>query len=521
MANPTAHGRWNWLIWLLAFVPIALLATRQQEMFFAFPLTEDGYLSLSVARNIAIGKGISADGRELTNGFQPLWVFITAPWFSLFSGDRWGGVLGALATTSILMLLMAIFLGQIGKRVFASDSLSITLPLLGLTSHQLLIQYFNGLETGLLVTTYLAIALFYALYGLSTFPRALLGGLLLGTLILVRIDAGFFAVALLGLDFLQRQRSLAGMVRLAMAGIVMFVAASPWFAYGLWLTGSIMPISGQSLSLSALDWQSAIYHVIGAVARNAFPTYWTGLWRPLGLVATVAMAAVVVRGLRARSTRAPANEIQSRFLTVFLAFVASMSLLMLFYMTSSSAVYFWPRYLTPIAIWGVLLTGLFAEEIRRRSRLAAGLFLFVVCSPAIIALASWQGNATATALFNKATQSLNSALLVQVDLARRFRTGTEPIAAFQTGTLGFFLDGVYNLDGKVSISALKARRAHKTVDYMLDHDIGLFIDIFDFVTDPGGPLDRRLFEQNYELIYPDALGAPYDMGVFRRRAGSN
>ena len=42
------------------------------------PLTEDGYYSLSVARNLAAGKGMTIDGANLTNGFQPLFTMIEA-----------------------------------------------------------------------------------------------------------------------------------------------------------------------------------------------------------------------------------------------------------------------------------------------------------------------------------------------------------------------------------------------------------------------------------------------------------
>ena len=45
------------------------------------PVVEDGYYVFTVARNIASGHGISIDGAHLTNGFQPLFTFISVPCF--------------------------------------------------------------------------------------------------------------------------------------------------------------------------------------------------------------------------------------------------------------------------------------------------------------------------------------------------------------------------------------------------------------------------------------------------------
>src|SRR4051812_50088157 len=40
---------------------------------------EDGFYTLSVARQIGIGGGVTIDGHTATNGFQPLWGVLLAP----------------------------------------------------------------------------------------------------------------------------------------------------------------------------------------------------------------------------------------------------------------------------------------------------------------------------------------------------------------------------------------------------------------------------------------------------------
>jgi len=50
-------------------------------------LVDDAFYSLTVARHIAQGHGLSFDGLHPTNGFQPLYVFLTVPVFWLFPND--------------------------------------------------------------------------------------------------------------------------------------------------------------------------------------------------------------------------------------------------------------------------------------------------------------------------------------------------------------------------------------------------------------------------------------------------
>ncbi len=50
------------------------------------------------------------------------------------------------------------------------------------------------------------------------------------------------------------------------------------------------------------------------------------------------------------------------------------------------------------------------------------------------------------------------------------------IAAVQTGTVGFFHDRTYNLDGKVSPAALEARLEDRIFDYVLERPIEYLID---------------------------------------------
>jgi hypothetical protein len=60
-----------------------------------FFVTEDGYLMLTVARNLAIGYGLTvSDGTIATNGFQPLATFLFALPYWATGGDKVASLLG-------------------------------------------------------------------------------------------------------------------------------------------------------------------------------------------------------------------------------------------------------------------------------------------------------------------------------------------------------------------------------------------------------------------------------------------
>lgn len=87
---------------LLAAIAIRLLPALDHKHF--WPLGDDSYYALSVARNIAEGNGITYSG-SLTNGVQPLYVFISIPFYYIFGQND------LLTITCILLMLAMINAG--------------------------------------------------------------------------------------------------------------------------------------------------------------------------------------------------------------------------------------------------------------------------------------------------------------------------------------------------------------------------------------------------------------------------
>ena len=170
------------------------------RLFWQF-MTEDGYLMQTVARNMAIGLGMStAEGTMPTNGVQPLATYLFAGLHLLAQGDKALGI-GLVSISSTLIAgISAWLLACVGSRVFrhlphgrnlacVAAALWFTAPLI--TRHSM-----NGLETGLYQATLLLVMWFFLeRFGTASAPslaNRLLLGALLGLAFLARNDAVFF-----------------------------------------------------------------------------------------------------------------------------------------------------------------------------------------------------------------------------------------------------------------------------------------------------------------------------------------
>src|SRR5271154_5401185 len=119
------------------------------------PLSEDGFYSLAVARNIAAGHGITSDGVTRTNGFQPLLTFAQAGLFLIARGND------LLALRLVLLLYWLLYLGtgaMLGWVAAATAAeperryrRGLATALVYLGASYLFLHHFNGLETGLLL----------------------------------------------------------------------------------------------------------------------------------------------------------------------------------------------------------------------------------------------------------------------------------------------------------------------------------------------------------------------------------
>ena len=230
-----------------------------------FFVTEDGYLMLTVARNLAIGLGLSvSDGTIPTNGVQPLATFIYSAPYVITEGDKivslyylhliWATI--AVAAALALRALASRILGPMGLSPMWSwfaAALWFSGPLL--TQHTM-----NGLETGL----YTLLIILACLQFMRVVEREasvgasdlMLMAALLGIMFLGRNDGVFLVFSFLGVWVLHAVFSLrlgvGVLLRKLIAPTVLCAAlVVPWLVHNQLLFGSIIPISGTAQSMTA------------------------------------------------------------------------------------------------------------------------------------------------------------------------------------------------------------------------------------------------------------------------------
>ncbi len=546
-ASTAAPSRWVRPLALVVGLILLSLAFRPAGHVYDMPMTEDGYYALSVARNVAAGHGITIDGTNLTNGFQPLFTFLQAGAFTLAGDDeilamRLVMILGWLFHVGGALLVACIARDAWPSRPGAAEGGQAEKDLraglaafLYLAAPLMLNHAYNGLETGCVMFFYATIARWMQL-GRDRSPIGLAGlGALVGLLVLARIDAAFVAVAL-GLNELKRSWSRGFAVMLgrgALLGLSALIVSLPWWLYNTIYFGSPMPTSGTAQQAWALEWlrlehaEWALRLVLfpwlfagaheGAIGINlpipAEPGYMTmtliGLLRTLALAAIAAVLWRAARGGALRRELEAATSDQQgrtrRLLEFAVCFGLAFAALFAYYALSFIAYWFYYRYFAPLALVAfVVVPVLLARWLagRDRPKLALAFVALLVVQIAVLAGFAHTGQGLGG----------NTVYHDQVALLREHVPAEALVAAGQSGTLGYFRERVVNTDGKVNREALAHQDRMR--DYLRQRNIRWFVDWPYYINKYlGVPLDaqglpaaegngwRRVAERNYFYLY--------------------
>jgi hypothetical protein len=206
-----------------------------------------------IAWNAATGKGLTFDGINLTNGFQPLWLYMLIPLAWLMREATPETYFRyALVYQTMMVLISGFSLFYAIRQVAATWITMASVSLFYLLSRN---YFINGMETGVLMlclTLLLAYCLRYR--ALSEFnPRVAFGfGLLMGLVLLARLDmiflVGISYAVILGRAFLLSQNQTARKRLLAdamVSCVAIAIIVGPYFISNHLVFGAAMPISGQ------------------------------------------------------------------------------------------------------------------------------------------------------------------------------------------------------------------------------------------------------------------------------------
>jgi len=447
--------------------------------------TEDAYYVLAVARQAAIGGGISADGRVATNGFQPLWAAVNVPLYAAVGGDRTAGLRLSQVLSTLLWLafvgLLALQARALARRHGGEGAVAAAVAAIAIAGSVSVFRLFhNGLETGLALVLLAASVLVLDRWERWTPRRVAAAGLLLGALAWARVDEVAFVAAFGAVAVLRARR--AGRLRAAAAPLAACVLAaavlSPWIAYNVSLDGSPMPSSGKAES-SGVDVAHNLDSALRAAGAWSLPPvlrpsmHYTAI--PISevlAVLAIALAVAAVVFVRRRS-RAPLGA-GTVALGGFVAFLAA------WYVLNFGPWWFMERYLAPLLLLTIpwLATAL---ELRRPRPRALGALAAVVLAanvPVFAVLAS--GSASPPAWTARDSNLGAHPNLNHTSQLAWIRANVVPectVGAFETGTLLYFRDRTVNLDGKVDHDALEARLAGRSPQYVDARRIDVLVDI--------------------------------------------
>ncbi len=497
------------------------LINIDEHLFWQY-MTEDGYLMQTVARNMAIGLGMStADGTIATNGVQPLATYLFAGLHALVQGDKTQAIVLVTGISTLIAAASAWLLACVGTKVFShlphGRSLAWVAAALWFTAPLITRHSMNGLETGLYQATLLLAMLFFLQHfctlGKPSWGGRLMLGFLLGLTFLARNDAVFLIAAQLLAQQLipvpNRSDSFSSRFITALfAGSVSIVVASPWLVNNYLGFGSIVPISGTAQSHAAelgrnLPW----------VAAHLFENAW--LWLPVPgkletllpvqiLTFTVTSVALVAYWFLVGRQAAAARI----HFVVGMLFTAGLAT---YYGLFFGASWFLPRYFSAASpfLW-LFVTGaayMGARAILATSRLrVTTAYAGVACLTAMATLFAANDYRKGSTHMHKQVVDWTQANLKSEDWA----------GAPQTGTLGYFHDRTINLDGKVNPDALRSllNDGH-ILDYVLASPVQYVVDWVGMAQWVDMDHFSTRFGREFEVVVEDPVR---NLAVLRRRA---
>ena len=495
------------------------LTSGEARMLQQWP-TEDGYLMLTIARNIAIGNGMTvAEGSIPTNGTQPLMTFLYAAGFAVTGGDKSAGVLVALVMQLIIAAAGFVLLHHLIARVVrphrlapAAATVGASLWFLGplITSHSM-----NCLETGLsmLLIMTAALAWLRLLEVRETEPglhagRAAVLGVALGLATLARIDAALLVTAVTGVHFLagalQRPaRTRPAFLESCIAGAIAVMITAPWLIANQVRFGSIMPISGTAQQASGsfasnLAGLPAVLTEHIVLAGGIPSSMQTSTLVQIG-GAAVALVFFGLTALLAFRSRSSSRILVAGSLLAVLIYAG-------YYGLTFGAPHFLSRYMLPVAILAAGVTGLMGAWILQilHARGPAGRGAIAALLLIGVGAIGFQH----LRIHRNAMPHMHWQVVEWID-------GNVPdetwVGAIQTGTLGFFHDRTINLDGKVNPEALEARLERRIPEYVAGSQIMYLADWVGI----AGWTEHEPIAENFDVIVQDP---ERNLAVLERRA---
>ncbi len=464
---------------LVIVLAIATLSFRSAELIVGKPITEDGFYSLSVSRNIAMGNGITIDGVSATNGFQPLFTFLIVPLVVAIGSNHYTILRMVLVVHWIVFLVASFLLGRIVRDMnpFVDAQIrSVRFWLtvfLYLSSVSNFLLSFNGLETGFLLLMYIITWRYYQVSNGNQLKHYFLFGVCLGLTVLPGLMLYSFCLLSSFSYYILSSWSTVSCSydRISIVSATAFLISSPWWLYNYFQFGTLVPSSGMAQQRWAVSGER-IAAGVSALFQVAVPSVFVGTATLEGIVFDVIrIVLVLTMGIflwkGRRNLLSPDGSMAEvhvlRTMRFGLIIVCTTLLLAVWYVFSSFASWFYLRYFAPLLLPGLMAFAFTLSSLWRRFSRIVFVIVSVLLLPILASIyLLCQGKYCSEYYHN------------QLALIQEHVDSSAIVGAYQSGTIGYFRARVVNLDGKVNQEAL--RRKSDLIGYIHERHIEWLCD---------------------------------------------
>lgn len=472
----------------------------------AYSIIDDGYYMMTVARNIAIGKGMTISNGDIhTNGIQPLYTFILSILYWLNGGDKYSTLKFIVLLQFLISCFTFFLLWKLGTLVLNERKngfkISLFAAALWFCNPVTYLNTTNGLETGIYTLSVLIPLLM--IFSSNTKYNAkfsMLLGAVLGILFWVRNDIIFLVLSvvifILYYKKYDSEKKIKNIYHILIIGLVSFLIALPWLIYNKINFGHIIPSSGQAQFLNTQT--GGNFKHIPAVLVEYFVIFYQIPYYAKNNLVTILLCSIisfVLLVLCFKSYKSYPGKLKELFLIIFI-FLSGLSL---FYGFAFGTYFFLSRYLFPAASVAYIFWayGAFSvlEYIKTKTLKYSIVTAFSVFMLAI-------------SIYNY-SHDYQKVLFNFVDWIEKNLDGSQWVGSFQSGAIGYYYDKTINLDGKLNPEALAAIKEGKLLQYVVNKKLDYLIDVNSFAEWKNAELI-----DNYDLIVNDP---DKQMAVFKRK----
>ncbi len=436
------------------------------------PVGEDGFYMLTVAWNIAIGKGISYNFDIATTGIQPLSTFIfalIAKTVLFFGGNKWTFVRFIILFGALAHTVLAFIVGKISKelsRIALLDGdkvskcfyIGFILCLFSMGLYKLSVY---GLETPIylifLGSLFLSSLVLIKVEQLSR-SKIFILGILCGFCILSRIDSLVIFSIFSFLLLIFRKVNIKQLLSIFLISLPIFI---PWFIYVYIQSGAPIPSSGgaQSSLINFDNFLERFQVFLPVILGNIVPIFVPNkvFFNAGNFIILMFLAFSILADKNKKSI----FRITDNF--VVRAWMISLLCLSTIYLCFFWATHFYHRYTSPLITLSLPLIAVVLSQvsyINKRALLCFIATLFFVQALGSFHLGKIGNNHSISAGF----------------VAENYPNKNFIVGAYQSGVIGYFNENVINLDGKLDGNALQLLRRGQITDYIAEKDINFIID---------------------------------------------